>query len=64
MTAEQSNWLRNNNQNYEPVGQISHHARYARRGVLRADGSFELYGSPERAGDFEVGVRQFVDRRA
>ena len=58
MTNEQAIWLRKHRaKGYEPIGQGK---KYARRGVLHADGTFDTFqpGSRPRIkeGTFEVGV--------
>jgi hypothetical protein len=63
MTRQQKQWL-DKNRTYRVVGQRAGHTRYAKLGILHADGKFDLHQPGSRArvtpGSFEVGVLENI----
>lgn len=64
MTPQQANWL-TGNKPFRAAHQPAGNTRFARRGILHADGRYELIvrGKPPRItqGCFEVGVLEMRD---
>jgi hypothetical protein len=66
MTGPQADWLRANKA-YRAVGNVPSGGSYVKRGMLHADGEFELINRGVRpnvrVGSFEVGVLELPPQR-
>lgn len=69
MTSEQAEWMNKHRpEGYRVIGTLPGGCQWVRRGMLHADGTFDLQQGrarpPVRVGTFEVGVLELITQQS